>query len=286
MNLLRKPLLLALPLMALLRPAQAQLNLPEPSPSAEFKQKVGFTDVTVVYARPGAKGRVIFGGLVPYGQLWRTGASDATIVTVSDSVKVEGTWLPKGSYSLFTIPEKTAWTVVFNKHVGGHGTDGYEEKNDALRFRVPADTASAFRESFTIAVDELARGAARMSLGWARTAVAFRLESNANARVVAEIKRRIEVEKEEKPGLYYQAALYHFDTEQDARQALAWASKAVALKPAFNYYHLQAKLHARLRDFPAAIAAARKSAELAQQEKFADYVTLNNRLIAEWQQAR
>jgi hypothetical protein len=281
-----KILFLTLPLAALVRPAAAQLNLPEPSPSAEVKQKVGFTDVTVVYARPGVKGRVIFGGLVPYGKLWRTGASDATIVTFSDSVKVQGSWLPKGSYSLFTIPEKDTWTVIFNKHVSGHGTEGYEERNDALRFRVKADTAVAFQESFTISVNELLRNTARMSLGWARTAVSFRLESNANDRVVAEIKRRIEVEKEEKPGLYYQAALYYFDTEQDAKQALAWASKAVALKPAFNYYHLQAKLFARLRDYPSAIAAARKSADLAGQEKFADYVTLNNRMIAEWQQAK
>jgi len=279
-----KVLLLTLPLAALVRPATAQLDLPEPSPPAEVKQKVGFTDVSIVYARPGMKGRSIFGGLVPYGKLWRTGASDATIVTFSDSMSVEGTWLPKGAYSLFTIPEKDTWTVIFNKHVGDHGTAGYEEKNDALRFRVKADTTAPLQESFTIAVNELVRNTARMSLGWARTVVSFRLESNANSRVVAEIRRRIEVEKEEKPGLYYQAALYYFDTEQDTKQALAWATKAVALKPAFNNYHLQAKLFARLGDYPSAIAAARKSAELAQKEKFADYVTLNNRLIADWQQ--
>ncbi len=265
------------------QPTLAQLSLPEPSPPATIKQKIGFTDLTIDYSRPAVKGRTIMGGLVPYGKLWRTGASDATILTITDPITVAGKPLPVGSYSLFTIPNRGEWTIILNKHVGGHGLDGYDEKNDVMRFTVKADSSVRFYESFTIEVQDLVRNTANMYLSWANTSVHFPVVSNADQRITAEIMDRINVKKEEKPGLYYQAALYYFDQEKDTKQALAWATKAVQLEPAFNYLHLQAKLLAKAGDYKGAIAAARKSSELAVEKKFTEYVTLNNRLIAEWE---
>ncbi|WP_165358971.1 DUF2911 domain-containing protein [Spirosoma sordidisoli] len=270
-------------LLALAGPVQAQLSLPEPSPPATIQQKIGFTDLTITYSRPAVKGRIVFGGLVPFGQLWRTGASDATILKTTDPVVLAGKPVPAGSYSLFTIPTRSEWTIILNKHVGGHGLDGYDEKNDVLRFTVKPDTSTRFYESFTIEVQDLVRNRGMIYLNWANTSVHFPIVSNADERITAEILERINGKKEDKPGLYYQAALYYFDNEKDTKQALAWATKAVALKPAFNYLHLQAKLLARSGDYKGAIAAARQSAAAAQQEKFTDYVTLNNRLIAEWE---
>ncbi len=270
----------------LIHSAQAQLGLPEPSPPATIKQKIGFTNLTNDYARPAVKGRVVFGGVVPFGKIWRTGASDATILTVTDPVIVADKLLPAGSYSLFSIPDRGQWTIIFNKNVGGHGLDGYDEKNDALRFIVTPDSSARFYESFTIEVQDVVRNGANLYLNWAHTSVHFPLVSNADERVTTEIMDRINVKKEDKPGLYYQAALYYFEQEKDTPQALAWATKAVFQKPAFNYLHLQAKLLARAGDYKAAIAAARKSAEAAQQEKFPDYVTLNNRLITEWEKKK
>lgn len=272
----------------LTQPTQAQLSLPEPSPPTTIKQKIGFTDLTIDYSRPAAKGRTIFGGLVPFGKLWRTGASDATILTITDPVMLAGKTLPAGSYSLFTIPGRHEWIIILNKHVGGHGLDGYDEKNDVMRFPVKADSSVRFYESFTIEVQDLVRNQGAIYLNWANTSVHFPLVSNADERITAEIMDRINVKKEDKPGvatpgLYYQAALYYFDQDKDTKQALTWAAKAVELKPAFNYLHLQAKLLARAGDYQGAIAAAQKSAQVAQQETFTDYVTLNNRLIAEWQ---
>ncbi|GAA4465085.1 DUF2911 domain-containing protein [Nibrella saemangeumensis] len=261
----------------------AQLNLPEPSPSATVQQKIGFTDVKISYSRPAVKGRTTFGGLVPWGKLWRTGASEATIVTFSDPVTIAGKPLPAGSYSLFTIPAPQQWTIIFNKHVGGHGTDGYEEKNDVLRFTVKQDSSLRFYETFTIEVQDLVHNQANLYLNWANTSVRFPVVSNADERITAEIADWINVKKENSPSLYYQAALYYFDQQKDTRQALEWATKAVQLKPAFNYLHLQAKLLAQSGHFKGAIEAARQSAQAAQQEKFLDYVTLNNRLIAEWE---
>lgn len=265
------------------QPALAQLNLPEPSPSTTVKQKIGFTDLTIDYSRPAVKGRTIMGGLVPYGKLWRTGASDATILTITDPITVAGKPLPAGKYSLFTIPTRTEWTVILNSYTEGHGTAGYEEKNDVLRFTVKSDSSVRFYESFTIEVQDLVKNQANLYLSWANTSVHFPIMSNADERITAQIMDRINVKKEEKPGLYYQAALYYFDQEKDTKQALDWAAKAVQLEPAFNYLHLQAKLLAKTGDYKEAIAAARKSSELAVQKKFTEYVTLNNRLIAEWE---
>lgn len=282
-SLIKSVALLALLTGLLSQSAVAQLSLPEPSPPATVKQKIGFTDLTIDYSRPAVKGRAIFGGLVPYGKIWRTGASDATILTTSEPLTVGGKQLPAGPYSLFTIPNRGEWTIILNKHVGGHGLDGYDEKNDVMRFTVKADSSARSYESFTIEVQDLVRNQANLYLSWANTSVHFPLSSNADERITAEIMDRINVKKEDKPGLYYQAALYYFDQEKDTKQALTWATRAVELKPAFNYLHLQAKLLARAGDYKGAIAAARKSAEVAGQEKFTDYVTLNNRLIAEWE---
>ncbi|CCH03585.1 hypothetical protein FAES_pFAES01093 (plasmid) [Fibrella aestuarina BUZ 2] len=274
---------LAFGLGLLAQPLHAQLNLPELSPPTTIRQRIGFTDLTIGYSRPAAKGRTIFGGLVPYGKLWRTGASDATVLTLTDSVILAGKPLAAGSYSLFTIPNRTEWIVILNKHVTGHGLDGYEEKNDVMRFNVKVDSSTRFYESFTIEVQDLVRNQGMIYLNWANTSVHFPIISDADKRITGEILERINGKKEEKPGLYYQAALYYYDQEKDTKQALIWATKAVSLNPAFNYFHLQAKLLARSGDYKGAIAAARRSAEVAQREKFNDYVTLNNRLIAEWE---
>ncbi|MBO0939193.1 DUF2911 domain-containing protein [Fibrella sp. HMF5335] len=276
-------LALGLGLLLLSWPVKAQLSLPEPSPPATIQQKIGFTDLTITYSRPAVKGRTVFGGLVPFGKLWRTGASDATILKTTDPVVLGGKPLSAGSYSLFTIPTQSAWTIILNRHVGGHGLDGYDEKNDVLRFTVKPDSSARFYESFTIEVQDMVRNRGMIYLNWANTSVHFPIVSNADERITAEILERINGKKEDKPGLYYQAALYYFDNEKDTKQALGWATKAVALKPAFNYLHLQAKLLARSGDYKGAIAAARHSAAVAQQEKFTDYVTLNNQLIAEWE---
>lgn len=267
-------------------PALAQLTFPEPSPSATLKQKIGFTDLTIAYSRPAVKGRSIFGGLVPYGKLWRTGASDATIFTTTDPITVAGKQLPTGSYSLFTIPNQTEWTVIFNSNVGGHGTEGYDPKNDILRFSVKPDLSTRFYESFSIDVQELVRNQGVLYLSWANTSVHFPIVSNADERITADLQKRIASATDDEPGIYFQAALYYFEQEKDVKQALAWVTKAVQLKPVYNYLHLQAKLLARTGDYKGAISAAHRSSEIATEKKLTDVVTLNSRLIAEWEKKR
>jgi len=114
-------------------PAFAQLKTPRPSLHSALTQTVGLTDVTITYSRPGVKGRKIWGGLVPYGQVWRTGANEATTISFSDDVTINGKDLPKGSYSLHTIPGADEWTLIFNKVADQWGSYSYDEKQDALR---------------------------------------------------------------------------------------------------------------------------------------------------------
>lgn len=263
--------------------AQAQLSLPEPSPPTTIKQKIGFTDLTIDYSRPAVKGRTIMGGLVPYGKIWRTGASDATIFTITDPITVAGKPLPAGSYSLFSIPSPGEWTIIINKQVGGHGLDGYDEKNDAMRFTAKADSSVRFYESFTIEVQDMMRHGATIYLNWANTSVHFPIVSNADERITAQIQERIRTATDEEPGIYFQAASYFFEQGKETQQALVWATKAAQLKPTYNYLHLQAKLLARSGDYKGAIGVARKSSEIATEKKITDLVTLNNRLIAEWE---
>ncbi|HEX8528908.1 MAG TPA: DUF2911 domain-containing protein, partial [Cytophagales bacterium] len=134
--------------------AYAQIAMPQPSPAATVTQKVGLADVTLSYSRPSARGRVIFGGLRPYGKLWRTGANGATKLTFSEDVTVNGTKVPAGEYSLFTIPGKDEWTVMLNKNAKASEND-YKEAEDAARFKVKPAKTSAPYETFTIDFSDL-----------------------------------------------------------------------------------------------------------------------------------
>ena len=178
--------------------AYAQIAMPQPSPAATVTQKVGLADVTLSYSRPGARGRKIFGDLLPYGQLWRTGANAATKLTFSDEVTVNGTKVPAGEYSLFTIPGKDEWTVMLNKNAKASAND-YKEAEDAARFKVkPAKTAAPY-ETFTIDFSDLTASAANMNIKWENTKVTLKLESDVDSKVMAQIKEKVIDNQNAKP---------------------------------------------------------------------------------------
>lgn len=263
-------------------PSMAQLNFPHASPDAEFKQQVGFTDVVVKYSRPGAKGRKIFGTLVPFGELWRTGASDATTIHFSDTVQLNGNSIPKGTYSLFTIPDKDEWTIILNKDTAMHGASNYTKDLDLLRFKVKAETAPRFYETFTIEVNDIIKESASVYLAWENTQVKLNLRTNADDKVMAEIHDRIIKGKEEKANLYYQASLYYFNNDRDLNTALAWIKAANKKGDEVMYFQLQAKIEAALGDYTQAIKSAETSSRLAKEKKLDQVITANQKLIAEW----
>ncbi len=174
-------------LVALPAAAQTRLNdEPRPSPNAVAGQTVGTTEITVHYGRPSARGRLIFGtdaesALVPYGQVWRTGANEATTVTVSDTVRVQGETLAPGTYALFTLPTDGAWTVIFNRVAEQWGAFRYDDDQDALRVRVTPTREAPMQEQFEVRFEDVSATDATMILHWDRVGVPIRFEAHGPA---------------------------------------------------------------------------------------------------------
>ncbi len=259
-----------------------QLNLPNASPDQEFKQQVGFTEVQVKYSRPSARGRAIFGDLVPYDQLWRTGAHDATTIWFSDSIKINSVNIPSDTFSLFTIPGKSEWTIIFNKVPEMHGSSDYAETNDQLRFKVKSEKAPRFYETFTIEINDLTKDGAFIYLLWENTLVKFPIQGYADQKVMAEIADRINIKKEEKPSLYYQASLYYFNNNKDLNQAYEWIKVANGKTQDAAYLQLQAKIEASQSRISEALATLTKSTELAKAKKLEPILKANEKLVQEW----
>lgn len=262
--------------------SHAQLNLPHASPDATLKQHVGFTDVVITYARPSAKGRKIFGGLVPYAQLWRTGASNATTISFSDTVKLNGNSIPKGTYSLFTIPDKTEWTIILNKDTAMHGASNYTQDLDLIRFKVKPESTIHFYETFKIDINDIVRESAALCISWENTQVKLDLKTDADDKVMAQIHELLVTRKEEKPALYFQASSYYFNTGKELKTALEWIKKANPKKDEVMYFQLQAKIEAALGDYGNAIKSAEASTQLAKQKKLEQVIATNQKLIEEW----
>ncbi len=259
----------------------AQIQFPAPSPACTIKQRVGLTDVEVVYSRPSMKGRQIFGGLVPYNVVWRTGANAATKLSFSTPVKLNGTEIPAGSYALYTIPGEGRWTIILNKGVGKSGTQ-YDQTEDVTRFEAtPMELPDTKIETFTIEFNHIRDDSAVITLLWEKTVVPIRLELEVMGKLVPEIEKAMSAPEGPKP--YYQAAMLYYDHGLDLHKASKWIDAAIAQREAYYMVHLKAKILAKLGDKQGAIAAAKRSTELALQAKDRGYVKLNEDLIASLQ---
>lgn len=281
-------LLTALSLFATVAQAQNQqgprITTPAASPESTLKQKVGFTDIEVAYARPGAKGRKVFGGLVPYGDVWRTGANSATKITFSTAVQVEGRALPAGSYALYTIPGAAEWTIIFNKVTGEWGAYSYSEANDALRVKVKPVALAQAIETFTIDIGDLRTETATLSLAWEKVRVPVQIKVDVIKPVIAQIDSVLASGATLPPAAYYQAAMFYFDHGLDLQKAKTWVETATkGDKPLFYMLHGKAKILAKLGDKAGAIAAANQSIAAAQTAggpAAAEYQRLNTALLA------
>ncbi|MFP4092406.1 MAG: DUF2911 domain-containing protein [Cyclobacteriaceae bacterium] len=261
--------------------ALAQISTPAPSPLATVSQVVGLTKVEVVYSRPAMRGRTIMGELVPYGQLWRTGANQATKISFDEPMSIAGTTLPAGSYAIFSIPEQGRWTVIFNKNTQQGGTAQYKQEEDALRIEVtPMDAGMGF-EDFTVLFSDLSATSANLNLLWENTRVSFPItDPDVDEKVMTQIQTEIP-KAGDNDNVYFAAASYYFANNKDMKQAAEWVDKAVSLnEEKYWVLHLQAKIHAALNNNEKAATAARKSMELAKKNNNPDYVKLNEALIA------
>ena len=257
--------------------AQPHVDFPSPSPGATLKQRVGLTDIEVDYSRPSMKGRTIFGGLVPYGQVWRTGANNATKITFSTDVKLNGTPVAAGSYALYSIPGESEWTIILNKGVGKSGTQ-YDEKDDVVRITTHPHALGEHIESFLIDINHITDESADLLLVWDDVAVPVKIEHELTGTLVPQIEAVMASDAKNKP--YYQAAMFYYDHGQDLNKAKEWINAAIQQREAYYIVHLKAKILVKSGDKEGALAAAKRSLELAQTAKDSGYVRLNEQLIA------
>ena len=261
----------------------AQIKTPQPSPLGNLSQTVGLVKIDVEYSRPSAKGRKIFGGLVPYGEMWRTGANASTKITFADEVKVNYVNLPKGTYALYTIPGEKEWTIIFYKNTtfwGVPDAKSFKEEDVAARFKVPVKTIAEKVETFTINIGNLTNSSADMELVWENTKVVIPIQVDTDAKVMADIKSTMAGPKAND---YYAAARYYYEEDKDMQQALEWVNKNIEMAgEKFWVLRLKANILAKLGRYQEAIAVANRSTELAKADGKTDYPRMNEESIAEW----
>ena len=218
-----------------------------PSAHSVLKQRVGVTDVEIDYSRPDKNGRDIFGTLVPFGTVWRTGANAATTITLSDTVNLGGKDIPAGKYALFTIPGADQWTIILSKHADQFGAFDYKESEDLARFTAKPATLAAPVETFTIGLADVKENSAQLQLEWDRTCVSVPLTVDTTGKIQAEITR-IAASPDATPRFYTQAANYYLNHHLDLSKALEWINLSIEkTSPVyFGNYAVKADIQAAL----------------------------------------
>ncbi len=258
--------------------AEAQLTTPQPSPTQTVKQNFGLSAIDLSYSRPGAKGRKIFGDLVPFGKVWRTGANQATTLTFGDDVTIGGTKIKAGKYGLLSIPDKNSWTLIITNQSDVTSPAAYKQDQDVVRVEAKPMKMNDAMETFTIEFSNVKDNSCDLELKWENTAVTLPITTDVDAKVMAQIDQQMN--KDTKP--YFNAALYYLQNGKDLNQALTWFDKAAAAQPdAFWIQHQRANCLAKLGKKEDAKKAAEKSKTLAAAAKNDDYVKLNEKLLAD-----
>jgi hypothetical protein len=262
----------------------AQLHLPQPSPKSTLKQTVGLTEFTLEYSRPSAKGRVIFGELVPYGKVWRTGANKATFFETTDDITVEGNFLPKGQYSIFSIPNEDHWIIIFHKNTELWGPDEYTEELDALKFSIPVlPIEGEYTETFTIDFADLTENSVEVIFSWERVKVQFMITVEVTNKAMMAIKDAIAKAASDDWQTYARASNYLSDKNEPVL-ALQYAERAVSIKPTFYTYRTLAKALGKNGRWKEALNAATTSDQLGTKEggDYAFYKESVLQMIAEF----
>ncbi|MDO6744757.1 DUF2911 domain-containing protein [Tenacibaculum soleae] len=276
-----KKLVLSLFVAALTLTTNAQIKTPAPSPSSKLEQAVGLSDVTVEYSRPGMRGRTIFGDLVPYGKVWRTGANQNTKVTFSTDITIDGKVLKKGTYALYTKPGKTSWEVIFYSDANNWGTPKkWDDKKVALSTTVKADMMPMKIETFTMTIDDITNNSAVLGLLWENAYVGVKFNTPTDKAVEASIAATMNGPK---AGDYYSAAVYYLQSNKDIKKAATWINKAVDMtkdQPRFWYLRQQSLILAKAGDKKGAIKAAKASLAGAEKAGNADYIKMNKEFLA------
>lgn len=278
-----KKIMLCIALFAVMFTANAQIQTPASSPFSKVEQQVGLTDVTLEYSRPNMRGRTIFGDLVPYNQIWRTGANARTKITFSDDVTVGGQTLKAGTYAIFTKPSEKSWEVYFyTDHAGGGTPENWDESKVAAKVTAEVYPMPMKIETYTMTFDDLTSNSAVLGMLWSDVYAGVKFEVPTDKTVSASIDKAMKG-----PGAndYYSAAVYYLQEGKDINKAKEWIDKSIAMsgdKAPFWQLRQQSLIYAKAGDKKGAIAAAKKSLAAAEAAGNADYVKMNKDSLKEW----
>lgn len=266
--------------------ASAQVRTPQASPKAVVEQAVGLTDVKLEYSRPSAKGRAVYGELVPFGRMWRTGANANTIISFSNDVVIAGKTLPAGSYALYTQPKADSWDVIFYNDTNNWGLpEKYDDKKEVVRATVKPEFLTRPVETLTIGINALDNDYGFLEIAWEKTMVALKFEVPTKATAMQSIEAAMSGPSKEE---LFAAAQYYYQSNGDQAKALAWMDQAIAKYKAEGgdapFYVLRQKslIQAKSGDKKGAIETAKLSLASAEKANNADYVKMNKDSIQEW----
>ncbi|MBK0381331.1 DUF2911 domain-containing protein [Pedobacter sp. SD-b] len=255
---------------------KAQALMPMPSTGQTIIQDFGLGKVTLTYFRPNVKGRKIFGGLTPYGEVWRTGANNATTIAFTDEVSIAGNKVPPGKYALFTIPEKDRWTIILNKTSDQWGAYDYKKDDDLLRFTVKPMMTKNLTETFTMQFSNVTPGSMNLNLMWENVAISIPMTIDYDAKVMANIDKAMMGDK--KP--YFAAAQYYYSNGKDLDKALEWINEAEKTDMKAPWFKLwKAKIQLKMGNKKAARETAMQGKELAKAANNEEYERLNQQVL-------
>ena len=253
----------------------AQVKMPAPSPTQTLKQDFGLGTIELKYSRPSAKGRKVFGELVPFNKLWRTGANAATIITFTDPVMINGKKLDTGTYAIYTIPNLESWEVIFNKGITS-SVATYKESDDVIRVKAEALKQKNKLETFTMEIGNIRPESCELNLIWEKTLITLTVETNVKEKLKTQLEAALSTEKKS----YWQAAQFYTEYESNPTKALENVTKAIEENPKAYYMWLyKAKIQKDMGDIAGAKESSKKSLELATAEKNEDYIRMNQALL-------
>ncbi len=260
--------------------AHAQMKSPPASSLQTISQGLGISKATLTYSRPNMNGRKIYGGLVPYGEVWRTGANTVTAITTETDLVIAGNKLPAGTYGILSIPTENEWTIIFSKNSKQWGSYSYKQEEDVFRFQVKPTRLAEAVETFTINFSNVKTESASIDILWENTKVSFPIGFDQSKEILASIDEAM-AGSGNKP--YFAAAQYYFNNNHDIKKAVSWINEAAKASEAPHILYWQARILLKSGDKAGAVAAAKKGVEVATKANNSEYIKLNGQVLAEAQ---
>jgi|688.fasta_scaffold251810_1 hypothetical protein len=275
---MRKLLLIAACALLFTQAQSQSIPFPQPSPTATISQNFATTKIELSYSRPSAKGRKVFGNVVPFGKVWRTGANGATTIQFHEDVKVNGTEVKSGKYGLLSIPGENEWVVIITKDLDVTSPDAYKQENDVVRVNVKVGATKDYTETFTIELNNMRLNECRLNIKWEQTIVSLDITADYDAKISKQIETVMA--KDTRP--YFGAANYYYENHKDLNQALTWVNKAIEANPkAYWVWLLKAKIQKDMKNYAGAMESSAKSMELAKADGDDAYIKNNENLQAD-----